>query len=152
MDRMGVVGRILAAVAGLLLFWRRPAILGQPSCDAESLGTNLKQLLVVSAAMTVAVGAIAAMLWGGLLRYPVTQLHGAVPPTPLMETRQFEIMPTIPTHVAGSLEAIYESQIESLHTYGWVDQEEGVVRLPIERAKDLLLEQGLPVRDQPATP
>jgi hypothetical protein len=151
-DRMGVVGRILAAVAGLLLFWRRPAILGQPSCQAESLGTNLRQLLVVSAAMMVALGALAAMLWGGLLRYPVTQLHGAVPPTPLVETRQFEIMPTIPTHVAGSLEVIYEDQIEALHTYGWIDEQQGVVRLPIERAKDLLLEQGLPVRDQPPDP
>jgi hypothetical protein len=146
-NRMGVIGRILAAVAGLLLFWRRPAILGQPSCDAESLGTNLKQLLVISAAMIIAVGAIATMLWGGLLRYPVMQLHGAVPPTPLVETRQLETMPTIPTHVAGSLEAIYEGQIEALHTYGWIDRAEGVVRLPIDRAKDLLLQEGLPARD-----
>jgi hypothetical protein len=30
-------------------------------------------------------------------------------------------------------------------TYGWVDKEAGVVRLPIERAKQLLVERGLPV-------
>lgn len=33
-----------------------------------------------------------------------------------------------------------------LTTYGWVDQNAGVVRIPVERAKDLLLERGLPVR------
>ncbi len=31
-------------------------------------------------------------------------------------------------------------------TYGWLDQAAGTVRLPIERAKDLVLERGLPVR------
>jgi len=36
---------------------------------------------------------------------------------------------------------------QMLTTYGWVDQNAGVVRLPIERAKDLLLERGLPVRE-----
>ena len=29
---------------------------------------------------------------------------------------------------------------------GWVDQKTGVVRIPISRAMDLLLERGLPVR------
>jgi hypothetical protein len=33
-----------------------------------------------------------------------------------------------------------------LTTYGWVDQGAGVVRLPIDRAKELVLERGLPVR------
>lgn len=35
---------------------------------------------------------------------------------------------------------------QKLTTYGWVDQNAGVVRIPVERAKDLLLERGLPVR------
>lgn len=34
-----------------------------------------------------------------------------------------------------------------LTSYGWVDQNAGVVRLPIDRAKALLLERGLPVRE-----
>jgi hypothetical protein len=36
-------------------------------------------------------------------------------------------------------------------TYSWVDQAAGTVRLPIERAKDLVLERGLPVRPAPTT-
>jgi hypothetical protein len=33
-----------------------------------------------------------------------------------------------------------------LSTYGWVDQGAGTVRLPIDRAKDLVIERGLPTR------
>ena len=33
---------------------------------------------------------------------------------------------------------------------GWVDRNEGIVRIPVERAKALLLERGLPVRERPA--
>lgn len=35
-------------------------------------------------------------------------------------------------------------------TYGWVDKEAGVVRLPIERAKQLIVERGLPATAAPA--
>jgi hypothetical protein len=35
---------------------------------------------------------------------------------------------------------------DTLSTYGWVDQSAGVVRIPIERAMDLLAQRGLPVR------
>ena len=37
-----------------------------------------------------------------------------------------------------------------LHGYGWTDQRAGIGHLPIERAKELLLERGLPTRPNPA--
>jgi hypothetical protein len=33
-----------------------------------------------------------------------------------------------------------------LNNYGWIDRKAGVVRLPIERAMELLVERGVPVR------
>lgn len=35
---------------------------------------------------------------------------------------------------------------DTLSTYGWVDQNAGVVHIPIDRAMDLLAQRGLPVR------
>lgn len=35
-----------------------------------------------------------------------------------------------------------------LHSYGWVDEKAGVARIPIEKAKALLLQRGLPVRPE----
>ncbi len=33
-----------------------------------------------------------------------------------------------------------------LHSYGWIDQQKGIVRIPIERAMELTAQRGLPAR------
>jgi hypothetical protein len=38
---------------------------------------------------------------------------------------------------------------QTLSTYGWIDQKAGTVRIPIDRAMDLIAERGLPMRGQP---
>ena len=35
---------------------------------------------------------------------------------------------------------------EKLTSYGWVDKEGGLVRLPIDRAMDVMLQRGFPAR------
>ncbi len=40
----------------------------------------------------------------------------------------------------------------TLSTYDWVDQKGGTVRIPIDRAMELLAQRGLPVRGQAAEP
>lgn len=49
------------------------------------------------------------------------------------------------------LNGILTEQENTLNSYGWVDQQQGVVRIPIERAMDLLVQRGLPVRAQSST-
>jgi hypothetical protein len=39
---------------------------------------------------------------------------------------------------------------ETLNSYGWVDEKAGTVRIPIERAMDLIVQRGLPVAGQSA--
>ncbi len=41
---------------------------------------------------------------------------------------------------------------EELRSYGWIDQKAGVVRLPIDRAMELMVQRGLPVRGDPNAP
>lgn len=41
--------------------------------------------------------------------------------------------------------ALRAAETELLNTYGWIDQEAGVVRIPIDRAMELIAERGLPV-------
>jgi hypothetical protein len=45
-----------------------------------------------------------------------------------------------------NLEKFRAEEEHLLSTYGWVDQNGGVVRLPIDRAKELLLQKGFTVR------
>ena len=39
-----------------------------------------------------------------------------------------------------------ETENRALSTYGWVDRQKGIVRIPIGRAMDLTLQRGLPVQ------
>lgn len=42
--------------------------------------------------------------------------------------------------------ALVEQQKTQLNTYGWVDRSNNIVHIPIERAIDLMLAQGLPTQ------
>jgi hypothetical protein len=47
------------------------------------------------------------------------------------------------------LDQYREQQEKLLQSYGWVDQSTGIVRIPIDRAMDLLIQRGLPVQAHP---
>lgn len=57
--------------------------------------------------------------------------------------------PRIQADPAGEYEALRRREDDLLSTYGWVDREAGVVRIPVELAMKLVVDQGLPAR-QPA--
>ena len=40
---------------------------------------------------------------------------------------------------------------QKLHSYGWVDQKTGVMRIPIDRAMELIAQRGLPTQPQVGT-
>jgi len=50
------------------------------------------------------------------------------------------------------LAAMRTREEAELHSYGWVDRQAGVVRLPIDRAMELMAQRGLPVRGDPNAP
>ena len=54
--------------------------------------------------------------------------------------------PQLQTTPIPDLKAIRVAEEQVLTSYGWVDQQKGVVRIPIARAMDMLVERGLPVR------
>lgn len=54
--------------------------------------------------------------------------------------------PRIQVNPAADLKALRQREEAALATYGWVDERAGIVRIPIEQAMQLVLEQGLPVR------
>lgn len=46
------------------------------------------------------------------------------------------------------LKVFRAGQTAHLHGYGWVDETTGVARVPIDKAKEMLLKQGIPVRPE----
>jgi hypothetical protein len=72
-------------------------------------------------------------------RYPLAQVGPPpLPPAPRLQTQ--------PREELKNLRAEERARLES---YGWVDAARGEVHIPIERAMELLLQQGLPARQQP---
>jgi hypothetical protein len=72
-------------------------------------------------------------------RYPMSQMYERpVPPRPRLQTYPFTDITTMRV-----------KEHELLEKYAWVDKNTGVVRIPIERAIDILAEKGLPHRAAP---
>lgn len=56
--------------------------------------------------------------------------------------------PQLEVDERGQLDKIRTDEAETLSTYDWVDQKAGTVRIPIDRAMDLIAQRGLPVHSQ----
>ena len=48
----------------------------------------------------------------------------------------------------NQLGRILTEEQDRLYSYGWIDQKAGTLHIPIDRAMDLLVQRGLPVRPQ----
>jgi hypothetical protein len=49
------------------------------------------------------------------------------------------------------LKGVRLAEESTLYSYGWVDEKAGVVRIPIDRAMELIAQRGLPTRPQTGT-
>jgi hypothetical protein len=93
-----------------------------------------------------------ALLASGLIisivvfRYFVTHQSLGPPASPFENVRALPSRPVLQVTPARDLHEYLDQQHAVLNSYGWVDQKAGVVRIPIDRAMDLLLQKGLPVR------
>jgi hypothetical protein len=115
----------------------------------EESDINVRAILWFVAILTAITIAIQIAMWGmfkGLAWYevrnepyvtPLTPPAGQPPPEPRLQTTPWT-----------DLRAFRADQQNHLNSYGWVDEKLGVARIPIAKAKQLLLERGLPVRPE----
>ena len=82
----------------------------------------------------------------GLLKFfqsrEETSVANTVEPTKLFPQPQLQKTP-IP-----DLKAIRAEEDKLLNGYAWVDQSKGVVRIPVDRAIEVLAQRGLPTRSE----
>lgn len=64
-----------------------------------------------------------------------------LPPEP-----RLQLAPGHEIHPLDDLKRLRAEEDAVLKNYGWVDRNAGIVQIPIERAKELLVERGVPVR------
>jgi hypothetical protein len=68
------------------------------------------------------------------------------PASPFEDVRTVPPEPRLQTTAPLDLKDYRANQEKILEGYGWVDSQAGIVRIPVDRAMDLLLQKGFPVR------
>jgi hypothetical protein len=104
------------------------------------------------ALFAVALAVIIALAFGTV--YVMSQLflqttvRSQTTPSPLSYTREPAPEPSLEVNPGGDLKTMRADEDKILKSYAWIDQEKNIVRIPIDRAIDILAERGLPVRAQ----
>lgn len=86
-----------------------------------------------------------------VFRYYVQVQKLGPPASPFDNARTLPPAPRLQVNPAQDLKAYQAEEDAILHSYGWADKSAGVVWIPIERAMELSLERGFPVRKSGAT-
>jgi hypothetical protein len=99
---------------------------------------------------TLAMAAVLAVTCISLIwlfkHYEKTENSGSFVAAPFAGVRPLPPPPRIQPNPAADMQSYLQSQQDLLNSYGWIDRQNGIVRLPIDRAMELLLERGLPTR------
>lgn len=94
--------------------------------------------------LTVVVFALAVS--AGLLYY-FTHAVAAPSVNPLAEPQPPPPEPRLQVTPSADLARYQAEQDTRLNSFGWVDREQQIVHIPIDRAMDILLDKGLPARE-----
>jgi hypothetical protein len=108
-------------------------------------------------------GLVIYLVMFGMYRFLDSYAKAHQPPlspmaTPQADTRavthenvQTFPQPRLEENERSQLRQLIEDQDRKLATYDWVDKDRGTVRIPIDRAMELIVERGLPVRGEGST-
>ncbi len=117
----------------------------------ETKDASVRGIVLTGVGLAVA-AAIAFSLVYGIFHYLSTQELTTAPPNPMAENsvQQFPPEPRLAEHPAVEIQELHSKEDSLLSSYGWTDKMAGVVRIPIDRAIDLELQRGFPVRKEVA--
>jgi len=118
----------------------------------EDSDINVRAILGVGAGVIVAGIVIAAMVWSLFVYLSNREALGTLSEFPLAAGQQQRLPPEprLQTDPREDLRVFRQAEEDALKSYGWVDKNTGVVRIPIDKAMSLTLERGLPVRPEGA--
>lgn len=113
----------------------------------ETRDLNLRAVLIFAIGLSVfLVGAHAVV--GRLLQdLGARSARLDAPASPLRDRNALPPPPRLQQNPGLDLETLRRREERELGTSGWVERSRGTVRIPVERAMELLLRRGLPARE-----
>jgi hypothetical protein len=115
-----------------------------PSPGYETRDANVPAVLGFLIVLSMVLVFTSILCWG-MVRYYSAARAKLTPTSPFSATRQLPAGPQLQVNPRQDLLRFRAQQEHSLESYSWESREDGTVRVPIERAMDMLLKQGLPV-------
>jgi len=117
----------------------------QPRRGHETSDANIRNLIIFGVCLALLV--IAGLVVSRSVFHYLASRQGLGPPaSPFENVRMLPPGPRLQVAAPQDLKQYKAAQDEILNNYGWVDRQAGIVRIPIDRAMDILLQKGLPVR------
>jgi hypothetical protein len=120
-----------------------PASHESPVHAHESSDLSIRAIIWFAVGLIVA-GVVVHFTLGGLWSVLLERREPAARLSPYASPKQLPPAPRLQTNPPADLKAFRDSERRQMETYGWVNRPAGVVRIPIERAMDLVLQRGLP--------
>jgi hypothetical protein len=118
-----------------------------PAVRHETSDINVRGIFAFGAGLTAATVFVAFCVWL-LFQYFSAREARAVPRNyPLaIGTDQVPPEPRLQINPRQDMSNLRGREDQVLNTYGWVDRNAGIVRIPIDRAMSLTVQRGLPAR------
>jgi hypothetical protein len=112
----------------------------------ETTDADIRAVVKFAIGLFLSIVASLLIVWV-TFNYFVNRQGLGPPASPFEDTRNLPPpgVPVLQAKPSGDYRQYFEQQKQLLDSYGWVDQQAGVVRLPVDRAMDLLIRRGLPV-------
>jgi hypothetical protein len=112
----------------------------------EERDVQLRPIIISGMSLAILAGLSLLALWLLFDYFAARRARLEVTPSPVFEARQLPPEPRLEVSPQRDLRQMRAAETALLHSYGWVDRQAGIVRIPIERAIELLAERGLPAR------
>ncbi|MBK5292837.1 MAG: hypothetical protein JJE04_14335 [Acidobacteriia bacterium] len=108
----------------------------------EKTDANVASISGFLAGLFALIAISMAAMWGLFLFLAKTD-RPETPATPMEVRRVIPPAPRLQIGNSEDLAALRARQLQAISSYGWVDKSAGIVRIPVERAMDLVAERGL---------
>lgn len=74
------------------------------------------------------------------------------PAAPFAQGRPLPPGPRLQAAPHEDLGSYCAGQVQELNSYGWIDKQNGIVHIPIDKAMDIVMQQGFPARPESEIP
>jgi hypothetical protein len=118
----------------------------------ETTDVNVRGVFIFGAGLLATAAVVHLLVWALFAYFTGREAERPrVYPLAAESEQRLPPEPRLQTDPREDLRRLREAEDAVLTSYGWIDRDAGIVRIPIEEAMRLTVERGLPVRPQSVT-